>query len=166
MKFRSAEALARRAERRGRTVEEQQALDRGQVPGKPKVRRKDSAEPQQVPKPVKQMWKRVPKGDPSKAWVNSIATPERLEENKQLRERYKAHPSSLTDEERSRAEALLARDARKRAKKEAIRAEKASQASMRRERNAQSHENRKRKRKEESQAAKHAKPRQGGATED
>ena len=42
MKHRSAEAMARRAEKRGTTVEEQKKIDRGEKPGKaPKRHRGD-----------------------------------------------------------------------------------------------------------------------------
>ena len=56
--------------------------------------------------------------DPTRAW-GAVATPDQIEENQRLREQYKEAPESLTSEERERAEALLARDERKAAKKAA-----------------------------------------------
>ena len=58
--------------------------------------------------------------DPARAWADSVGknTPAHLDENRRLREAYTKDKSSLTEEERSRAEALLARDERKKQKKE------------------------------------------------
>jgi len=64
--------------------------------------------------------------DPSRAWEGSVVTPERLAENKRLREKLAADPDSLSAEDRARAEALVARDARKREKREALKKSKAA----------------------------------------
>ena len=44
MKHRSAEAMARRAEKRGTTVEEQKKIDRGEKPGKAPTRHRNDEE--------------------------------------------------------------------------------------------------------------------------
>ena len=163
MKHRSAEALARRASRRGRTVEEQKALDRGKLRGvapangvKKKRRRGPDGEgaTAQLPAPpateaqpslpqppaLSQDESRRAKrpGDPSKAWANSVVSAERIEENRRLRECYASAPESLRPEERERAAALVARDERKRAKK----AERQKGRGARQERNRTTHANR------------------------
>ena len=57
--------------------------------------------------------------DPSRAWEGTAnVSKEKLDDNKRLREQYQADKEALSAEERTRAEALLARDERKRAKKE------------------------------------------------
>lgn len=57
--------------------------------------------------------------DPSRAWEGTAnVSKERLDDNKRLREQYLADKEALSAEERVRAEALLARDERKRAKKD------------------------------------------------
>ena len=57
--------------------------------------------------------------DPSRAWEGTAnVSKERLDDNKRLREQYMADKEALSAEERARAETLLARDERKRAKKE------------------------------------------------
>ena len=60
----------------------------------------------------------VPSHLPSLVWPEQ-AGPERVEYNKQLRERYAADKTSLSEEDLARAVVLVERDARKRAKKEA-----------------------------------------------
>ena len=57
--------------------------------------------------------------DPSRAWEGSVASQERLDDNQRLRKLYRDDPDSLSAEERARAETLLARDERKKAKKAA-----------------------------------------------
>ena len=58
--------------------------------------------------------------DPARAWAESVDknTPEHIDENRRLRDAYKKDRTTLTDEERTRAEALLARDERKKQKKQ------------------------------------------------
>ena len=57
--------------------------------------------------------------DPARAWVDSVGknTVEHIDENRRLRDAYTKDKTTLTDEERTRAEALLARDERKKQKK-------------------------------------------------
>ena len=58
--------------------------------------------------------------DPARAWVDSVGknTVEHIDENRRLRDAYTKDKTTLTDEERTRAEALLARDERKKQKKQ------------------------------------------------
>ena len=173
MKQRSAEALARRAAKRGRTVEEQMALDRGKVkgsaPGKcaNTGKRSQPEAPEgggaaQGAPPAKQQRSTgpgragasraidrrgsKPQSDLANAWEGSVATPEQIEENRLLRERYKANPSSLTEEEAERAKTLIARDERKRKKKAARKQEQEARAQQNRE----AHLNRQKSRKQEA----------------
>lgn len=57
--------------------------------------------------------------DPSRAWSGSVGKQDQahVDENRRLRELYAKDKSALTEEERTRAETLLARDERKRQKK-------------------------------------------------
>ena len=57
--------------------------------------------------------------DPARAWADSVGknTVEHIDENRRLRDAYTKDKTTLTDEERTRAEALLARDERKKQKK-------------------------------------------------
>ena len=58
--------------------------------------------------------------DPARAWAESVGknTQEHIDENRRLRDAYKKDKTTLTEEERTRAEALLARDERKKQKKQ------------------------------------------------
>ena len=86
--------------------------------GAPSKQIKDQADNQTVAKARRQ--EKV--SDPSRAWAGTAnVSTEKLEENKRLREQLAKDPDSLSPEERQRAEALVERDARKRAKKEEIR---------------------------------------------
>jgi hypothetical protein len=71
-----------------------------------------------------------------------VASAERLEENRRLRECYAADPEGLSEEDRARARALVERDERKRAKKTELRHRKEG----RKERTMQARSNRKRAR--------------------
>ncbi|KAL1523635.1 hypothetical protein AB1Y20_018571 [Prymnesium parvum] len=63
--------------------------------------------------------------DPSRAWAGTAeVAASRLEENQKLREQLRVEPSLLSEEQRRRAEVLVERDARKRARKAAIKKEK------------------------------------------
>jgi hypothetical protein len=70
-----------------------------------------------------------PPSDPSRAWEGTNAEGA-AEHNAQLRKQFASDPGALTEEERSRAEALLARDARKAAKRDAIKSAKAASAAL------------------------------------
>ena len=58
--------------------------------------------------------------DPARAWADSVGknTVEHIDENRRLRDAYTKDKTALTEEERTRAEALLARDERKKQKKQ------------------------------------------------
>ena len=58
--------------------------------------------------------------DPARAWAESVGknTQEHIDKNWRLRDAYAKDKTTLTEEERTRAEALLARDERKKQKKQ------------------------------------------------
>ena len=71
-----------------------------------------------------------PPSDPTRAWEGTNATGS-AEANAALRAKHAADPEQLSAEERARAEALLARDARKAAKRNALKAAKTIAKSIR-----------------------------------
>lgn len=154
MKPRSAEALARRAAKRGRTVEEQKALDRGtkkskrkelhNKPGEapaaaaraPKRKAVDGVAPTaKVPAvgapaqlkgaPAPKKRRQDQEKRPGSNWKIPVPSEDQIDENRKLREAMRANPVALSEEERARGAMLLARDERKRQKKEARRSGKA-----------------------------------------
>ena len=175
MKPRSAEALARRAAKRGRTVEEQKALDRGTKKSKRKelhnkpgeapaaaagaLKRKAAddmapvakvpavgapAQLKGAPAPKKRRQDREKK--PGSNWKIPVPSEDQIDENRKLREAMRANPEALSEEERARGAMLLARDERKRQKKEARRSEKAEVDARR----ARARGNRQRKRRQDA----------------
>ena len=191
---RSEAAQLRRAERRGRAVEEQAELDRASR----KLNRKKRKQEKKLEKPersAKEKQKPAPSDKPAKrkaaessfhkaaakraagessapkaaakrkateslapgagAWENSVATPDKIESNKRLRLSMRTAPEKLTAEERDRGAALLARDEKKREKKEQLRADKA----VRTRRNLQSHANRQLERQKQARVLKSSRKR-------
>ena len=177
MKPRSAAALARRAAKRGRTVEEQKALDRGgkmkkrerkelhSKPGEapaaaaraPKRKAADDMAPaakvpavgaqaqmKGAPAPKKRRQDREKR--PGSNWGIPVPSEDQIDENRKLREAMRANPEALSEEERARGAMLLARDERKRQKKEARRSEKAAVDARR----ARARGNRQRKRRQDA----------------
>jgi hypothetical protein len=138
---RSLEAIARRAAKRGRSESEQAEIDgrnsaskkrkepdevsteQAKSDGSPETGRKRSAQPAAK----KSDWRATimtPDSAKSRAvshWGVAQAPDEKLEENRKLREQYKADKDSMAPEERVRAEVLIARDERKRLAKETAR---------------------------------------------
>ena len=141
---RSAEAIARRAAKRGRSESEQAEIDKRNSASK-KRKEPDEVSTEQAksddgshdaetgrkrsaqPAAKKSDWRatvKTPDSAKSRAvshWGVAQAPDEKLEENRKLREQYKADKDSMTPEERVRAEVLIARDERKRLIKETAR---------------------------------------------
>ena len=145
---RSLEAIARRAAKRGRSESEQAEID-GRNSASKKRKEPDEVSTEQAkvftkasdgshdaetgrkrsaqPAAKKSDWRatiKTPDSAKSRAvshWGVAQAPDEKLEENRKLREQYKADKDSMAPEERVRAEVLIARDERKRLAKETAR---------------------------------------------
>ena len=139
---RSLEAIARRAAKRGRSESEQAEID-GRNSASKKRKEPDEVSTEQAksdghdaetgrkrsaqPAAKKSDWRatiKTPDSAKSRAvshWGVAQAPDEKLEENRKLREQYKADKDSMAPEERVRAEVLIARDERKRLIKETAR---------------------------------------------
>lgn len=88
------------------------------------VSSKDSSNPAQKKDHAKTRRQERP-SDPARAWASTAnVTQEHLDQNKRLRELFVNDPTSLTDEQRQRAQVLIERDARKRARKSEIKQSK------------------------------------------
>eukprot|EP00945_MAST-04E_sp_MAST-4E-sp1_P003572 g3572.t1 len=115
---RSNEAIQRRAEKRGRSVQEQLAADRPNVRNAFKKRRHGGSENKHRISEGANDAKRAAhrRSMPKLVWPEQ-AGPERVEYNMQLRKRYKEDRSSLSAEQLERAEQLMKRDRKKKEKR-------------------------------------------------
>ena len=134
---RSAEAIKRRAERRGKTEKEQLEVERVNARKKAIKRRRESALKRKDGED-KRKRRRPPQHMLSKKaapkWSAPQASAETIVRNQVLREAYAKDPLAMTEEDREKAKILVARSERKKAKK-ARRAmkKKSSPSSLKRE---------------------------------